>query len=806
MQTTEQLVHELEKLILREEFSKALALLNENGLTDKESIYSVKESKDLLLSMSRTYYFNRDFKKAKYYIDILEAEHSELLDSIDYVAHKYQLLISEYKTVKAVELIKRALEIERGDKERYELEYYLGKAYFWNGDYLNARHCLERCCSEYRAKDDRCNLGRTFCTLGYIAFQRSFFDQSEEYFNRALENFRVENENHKAAHIYKLMCILNYRRGDYESAKENIELAQEHFGKFSSSVHMLNCRIARARIAIFEGELDTAKEILSSVRAESSEEGLKRVHALSSEFLGEISYRKGDHEKALWYLDEALALALDTAPRGDVAVEVYRRMGDVYIALGRTAEAEDMLAKAIQLCESLGDKYELGSVYRAYGLIAVKRRDIDLARSFFNEAILTFKLIKESFELAGTYIMAAEEYQKWIQVEDLSDETCGDLHRNAREFAIEALNLYTKLGLPHGIEKSRELIKSIDDNSSKSAEGPCLDNIDFDDRCLHGGIFVADSKISREVIKTIENVAGTDIPVLISGETGTGKEVVARLIHKWSGRSAGEFVAVNCAAISASVFESELFGHRKGAFTGAVETRKGLLEQANGGTLFLDEISELSPAYQAKLLRALEEKKIRRVGEVSERDIDIRVISATNENIEDLLENKSIRKDLYYRIAAKQISLKPLRERKEDIKPLMAYFLSRSGTVFRMEKGLLDKLLSYHWPGNVRELVNMVRLLVSLRKDSGIIRCDDLPRAIRSGEAESFEINSESYSAADKIRTMLYGRSLDGNRDELRELLSSLISKHSGNKSAVSRELGVTRKTLYSYLEKLEIS
>ena len=223
------------------------------------------------------------------------------------------------------------------------------------------------------------------------------------------------------------------------------------------------------------------------------------------------------------------------------------------------------------------------------------------------------------------------------------------------------------------------------------------------------------SREMEEILKKASLFARAGAPVLILGESGVGKEVVARFIHRESGRK-GKFVAVNCAAIPKDLFESELFGYEKGAFTGALKTKKGLFEEADGGTLFLDEIGELPLSLQPKLLRVLQEGKVRRVGSNVERDVDVKIIAATNRDLKELVEKGEFREDLYYRLNVLTLKIPPLRERPEDILELTGFFLKKYsekyGKKVEMTPEALQKLMSYSFPGNVRELENLIHRLV----------------------------------------------------------------------------------------------
>ena len=251
---------------------------------------------------------------------------------------------------------------------------------------------------------------------------------------------------------------------------------------------------------------------------------------------------------------------------------------------------------------------------------------------------------------------------------------------------------------------------------------------------------IGKSRAIRETLAMVDRAAPSRSTVLITGESGTGKELVARAIHFSSPRNKGPFVSVNCMALNPGVLESELFGHEKGSFTGAVAMRRGRFEQAGGGTLFLDEIGELTPELQVKLLRVLQERRFERVGGTEEIEVDIRVVAATNKNLQEEVEKGNFREDLFYRLNVVHIALPPLRERREDIPLLVAHFVDKLArengvTPKTFTPEALDYMTGYEWPGNIRQLQNVVeRCLVLVSGDT--IRVDDLPPELRDEEAQ----------------------------------------------------------------------
>jgi transcriptional regulator with PAS, ATPase and Fis domain len=299
------------------------------------------------------------------------------------------------------------------------------------------------------------------------------------------------------------------------------------------------------------------------------------------------------------------------------------------------------------------------------------------------------------------------------------------------------------------------------------------------------------SKAFGNVIDLAQRIAPYDSSVLITGETGVGKEVLGRYIHSLSTRAKNRFFAINCGALPETLLESELFGHKAGSFTGAVHDRAGLLEEAQGGTVFLDEIGDISPALQLKLLRVLQEREITRVGENKPRSIDVRIISATNRNLNDSMQKGLFRDDLFYRLSIVEIDIPPLRKRKEDILPLVRFFITRFSQKLRLpglkiDASCFNYLQSYGWPGNVRELENAIERSALLCKDKTILPYDLPPRIV----------NAQSGIA-------LFGAETDLSIEQIehRHILAVLKSVD-GNQTRAAKILGISQATLWRKLKK----
>jgi nitrogen regulation protein NR(I) len=314
---------------------------------------------------------------------------------------------------------------------------------------------------------------------------------------------------------------------------------------------------------------------------------------------------------------------------------------------------------------------------------------------------------------------------------------------------------------------------------------------------------LGESPAMKDIFRTLARVAPTEATVLIQGETGTGKELVARAIHHGSARAQKNFVTVNCAAIPRELMESELFGHEKGSFTGAIAPKTGKFEMAGGGTIFLDEVGDIDPELQKKLLRVLQEREIDTVGSSVPRKVDARVIAATNQPVAAMVESGKFRKDLYYRLNVVPIVLPPLRERIEDIPLLARHFLARfGGESLTLEEEAVGKLLRHTWPGNVRELENAMERAILLRKQADRIAAGDILLGEEAPKPEP-STTEGTPGGAERRRSSFTLPEEGVVLDEVeRDLIEQALSATSGNQSAAARLLGISRQTLIYRMQK----
>jgi DNA-binding NtrC family response regulator len=357
------------------------------------------------------------------------------------------------------------------------------------------------------------------------------------------------------------------------------------------------------------------------------------------------------------------------------------------------------------------------------------------------------------------------------------------------------LGAYDYIEKPFRVEKMRLLLQRMAEKVRLVTENEYLHERVTTEENLDG--IIGSSANIQDVLRMISRLKDTRTPVLISGESGTGKELAARAIHFRGSMAKTPFIAVDCGSLVPTLMESELFGYEKGAFTGATKSKAGLFQAADGGTIFLDEIGELPQEMQAKLLRVLQEKEVRPVGSNEKVNIDVRVIAATNRDLEAAYRAGTFRKDLYFRLNVVTVHLPPLRERRSDIPVLVHHFLDRyaKGSHIQVTAAAMKSLLHYDWPGNVRELENCIARAVTLG-DGKTIDVADLPPAIRSEQPDSGVVTSHETTAA----------STTALAEMERMTILRVFEQANGDKALAGKMLGISRATLYRKLKRYNIA
>lgn len=434
---------------------------------------------------------------------------------------------------------------------------------------------------------------------------------------------------------------------------------------------------------------------------------------------------------------------------------------------------------ALIVDQDMENLLSLADVFRESGYSAETAQDLPRAREILLKRMPEVALFEET--------VGNESALDLLEMADLSDVV--EIYLMSESRSVRSASRAMRLGVSDYLEKpvdkeqlSRNL-RELNDEFNKPADD---DTVSKSAR----GLLIGESPPMKRLYRLIRKCAPSEASILLTGESGAGKELVARTIHDLSNRNAKPIVAVNCSAVPKELMESELFGHRKGSFTGATKNHRGFFERATGSTLFLDEITEMDPALQAKLLRVLEVNKVRPVGSEKDLDIDVRIITATNQDPVEAVDEGQLREDLYYRLAQFPLHVPPLRDKADDISLLAEHFLAMQNQETGMEKffgdGVMDAFLLHDWPGNVRELKNAVIHGHLLAGDE--ITVEDLPDNLPSSMPR----------AGDFVRVSV-GTPLD--EVERRHILSTL-AHFEGDKKKTAKALGISLKTLYNRLNK----
>ncbi len=603
--------------------------------------------------------------------------------------------------------------------------------------------------------------------------------------------------------------LSNFMKGNLLQALENVQAASGYAERFNSAFEVLTCRIAESRIDLLMGRFREMREIhggfnlstltssqqtellnleamacvwqlryreairkLSMSSKQHSAAGYRRGVAVCLEYLGLNEYFAGSYKKAKEYYQQVLDMPEPTA---SAVAQTLRMLTDVHIAEGHWHLAKQTAAKAEAAITKISERIELGALWRAYGHLHAHDDNRDEARAFFTKSIELLRQLGARYELALSHFDAgrAKVFTAYERAEHL---------RSAR-------TLFVAMDVPKRVVQVDEAIKQLeaDRHSGESRNPASATSPTAPTRLTLKSPFtptiVAESESMKRILALADKVKDTALTILITGETGTGKDLLAEYIHKTSLRADKRLVPINCAAVPETLVEMELFGHCKGAYTNAIEDKIGLIKAADGGTLFLNEVGELPLAVQAKLLDVIERKRVRALGGMQEEEINVRIIAATNRNLEQDIRRNSFRSDLYHRLCQMPIHLPPLRERREDIVPLVALLLNRyglrvNGASPELPAALNEQLIAYEWPGNVRELSAIIMRVATLLDENGN---SDVVRLLKQ------QLGAQDAEGSERRR------------------LFEALRRHDGNKSKVADELGLPRTTLNSQLKKYNL-
>jgi DNA-binding NtrC family response regulator/Tfp pilus assembly protein PilF len=644
----------------------------------------------------------------------------------------------------------------------------LGMVAYREGDLHRTRDLYEQALALHRRLGDEWAAARVRNNLGLVHKNLCEWEAAIAHHSAALESYRRLGRFADTGPVLKNLGIVYQKSGDWMRADECYRGAEEVFLQVGDGLLLARVAIGRGNIARLQRRFLDAESLLLGAVERARSHDARREEVLALEFLGELDMDRGRPESAMARYQDALTRAERMAPEGDLVVELERRRSEALCALQRLDEAELACQRARRLARRIEDRLEHAITHRVGGEIALARGRRDEAVESWKIAVTLLTDCRERLELGRAHMMLGR-----VSEDPLS----------ARRHIYRAVSLFADLSTPYWLEQAEAELQRL--------AGPAPEPAPARPASLLGRRHRAPSLVAcSHPMKVVESVArraaATELSVLLTGETGTGKELIARTIHSLSPRASRPFLAVNCGALRPDLALSQLFGHRKGAFTGAHAEGVGLVEAAHGGTLFLDEVGELPHDVQVTLLRFLESGEYLRLGETQVRRADVRVIAATNRELRGLDGERVFRRDLLFRLNEIEIRLPSLRERREDILPLARHFLAFYGGLEGPPLGADAEgvLLAHAWPGNVRELENVMKRVAALHSGNGSLSGGDLLPFL-------------SQEAPAPARA-------NGAHDERAAILAA-YEQAGGNKSRLAELLGVSRKTLYARLKRFGI-
>ncbi len=715
------------------------------------------------------------------------------------------------------------------EHERFaQIQFNLGIIYSDLGDLRNSELQFQDAASTYRRIGDKRGIIRTYNELSRICFTKAKHDAAVEYLNDGVGYCEEIKDQKLAAAMLGNLGTVYVITDRWGKAKHELLKSLDLNKICKNEINLCRSYLSLSNVSILLRDLVQAEDYLKKAWHIIYHNSFAREAAISHEYSGQLAFIQGKSNAAYQHYLEAIKLGEQIAPKSAIISQSYRLLAELQTEKAEYQKALVSCEKSLKVSKDIGERIEEAVVYRILGnLLGQNGRSAEEVRENFTRATRMLEDMGVKFELARTYlemsksdIFDSREKTKFLgRAEDLASQLDSpyylakvhtrfaelfmqnDRLAEAQDFVDKAKCIFEQLGEKADIKSLLALEKRIETTHPQSP--PTYVN-SSDDYSLED--IVTQDRVTLDILESIRQIMDLDVTILLEGETGTGKDLLAKVIHHNSNRRDNKFVVVNCAALPEALFESELFGHKKGSFTGAVSDKKGLLDEAVGGTLYLDEIAEVPPPIQVKLLRAIEEKEITRIGEVKPKKVDFRVITATNKNLDELVQEGKFRSDLFYRLNVMRFKLPPLRKRKEDIPLLVEHFLKEyfvkglgqdsvtvdrpaSSSVPTIDPRIMELFLNHHWPGNIRELENEVkRLLICSRGESKI------SFGLLSGNLEKFNGQSTPDSLMGQVAKYE------------KEQIEKALAKVNGIKTQAARLLNIDEGSLRYKMKKLGIS
>ncbi len=626
--------------------------------------------------------------------------------------------------------------------------------------------------SLFRRNDNPEGQSRALNFLAGLFFRQNDYKNSLAALMDAIEIARRLNDKKKLAFMMGNIGRIQTFTGDLHKAKLNLRANIDLSRELGDNLEVARAYLSLGYVCIQGAEYVEAAEALDQAYPLIIAGKYRRDEVIYMTYLGELKYRSGLLEESQEILESALALADAIAPDSTLAGRVVRHLAEVHVRLNNVRTAQRLSSASWVIMEKANDRVELGALSKIKAILAERSGDRDESARLYSRAIDQLDETGVRFEKADALVAAGKS-------EVFSS-------RQRLTYLFRAEEFYSRFNLPKKREEVERLINQVDDHGTKGATTQPGAN---------AGALQADYVTSSpEIIafkKQLPLIAQADLPLLLTGETGVGKDHMARYFHQLS-RPDSPFIAINCASLPETLLESELFGYRKGAFTGAEANKLGLFVAANSGVLFLDEIGDMPLNLQTKLLGVLENRKVVPLGSTVPVDLDIKLIAATNKNLEEMVEAGTFRRDLYYRLSGVTFEIPPLRKRKEDIPMLLGLFMKKcnlSGHEEAIPADLARQFIEYDWPGNTRELYNKVKRLEVM---SQLVAEGDLVELSRS--IFDTDMPATANSLFERVEQF-----------ERKIILEALLAAQ-GNKSEAARILGIHEATVRMKLKRYGIS
>jgi len=709
------------------------------------------------------------------------------------------------------------------------LQLQSGRALIELSQYEEALGCCERAHAYFKDHNLMAPLAHAYNCFGRIHFRLGDLDKAKEFYDAALHLFRWDLNDEEGVirahnnlgvlyrhlsdwrqatwHLLRSMeiatrlgnfafisvsCanigIVHLKAGSWDEAAEHFDRALNSYVQIGRESGVARMRIGLATIATFRHDFATAEAHLTAASQITSRLGSSREQILCLLSRGELQFEMKRIDEALDLYGEALEMARLVAPEGDLIHEIQRRRAEALAARGDLPQAlkaaDDALARALRI----KDQLEEGATRRVLAQIHTLEGKLTYANEQARDAMRILESIHERFELARTYL----EQARRMPVNGEAERA-----REAQNLAFKSMYLFEQLGMEDSMRTCEVALRDLNAPSWITAprgQRPTTTSSSQSQDIARAHGVISQNPRTLELVRKASELVTTPARVLIQGETGTGKNLFAYMFRSFEVERGRPFVEVNCTSLPGDLVESELFGYVRGAFTGAAVTKRGIFEEADGGTIFLNEIGELSERTQVKLLQVLDDGTYRRLGEVRSRRLNVRIISATNKDLDAAVKAGWFRADLFYRLGQVVLGLPPLRERREDIPLLIRNFLdelsAREGRQVVLAEDALEYWVSLPWMGNVRELKHKVESVFLCAARQELVDRATLIRLLYPGGTPAADAHPI--------------RGLRGKVDLLkREEILAALSRNAGNRSRAALELGITRRHLIRLLKQI---